>query len=262
MSWTAAIRTLSTKVATDTPHATTGHKHFCNIFSLFLTVDAPKITQPHESQSVATGTSAAFTVKATGDDLQFQWQKDGKDIDESRLQWSQTDNPNTLHIEHVKKSDQGHYRCLVKNQVKETSHEAELTVCELFFVCCRSFIISFFGWSGFDTQYIHIAHAISPMWPTYTPTTTGHNWKRTGSIFFFVLLMLVLLATGVWWLVSVGKLHHYFSSECMNVCGIPTYYAQCRYTCVHACLGPCILPFLCCKFCIYLGKCNFQFCVM
>ena len=111
------------------------------IVKSFLTVDAPKITQPHESQSVATGRSITFTVKATGDDLQFQWQKDGKDIDESRLRWSQTNNPNTLHIEHVKKSDQGLYKCLVKNQVKETSHEAELTVCEFVYTIIHRFSI-------------------------------------------------------------------------------------------------------------------------
>ena len=74
-----------------------------------------------------------------GDELQFLWQKDDKDIDknESQLQCSQTDNTSTLHIQHVKKSDQGHYKCLVKNPVEKsekTSHEAELTVCE--FACC------------------------------------------------------------------------------------------------------------------------------
>ena len=105
------------------------------MYSLFLTVDAPKITQPHESQSIAAGRSIAFTVKATGDDLRFQWQKDDQNIDEneSRLQCSQTNSTSTLHIEHVKKSDQGLYKCLVKNQVEETSHEAELTVCEFVF---------------------------------------------------------------------------------------------------------------------------------
>ena len=125
------IRTSSTKVNTDTPHATTCHQYF----SLFLTVDPPKITRHPESQSVVTGTIIAFTVEATGDDLQFLWQKDEKDIDRngSRLQCSQTDHTSTLRIQYVKKSDQGHYRCLVKNSVEETSYEADLTVCE--FAC-------------------------------------------------------------------------------------------------------------------------------
>ena len=40
---------------------------------------------------------------------------------------------NTLSIRHVKKSDEGHYRCLVKNEVKrdgEVSEEAQLSVCK------------------------------------------------------------------------------------------------------------------------------------
>ena len=104
-------------------------------FKSFLTVDPPKITRHLESKSVAIGSCTDFTLEATGDDLQFQWQKDGQDIDRngSRLQCSQTDHTSTLHIQYVKKSDQGHYKCLVKNPVEETSHEADLTVCE--FVC-------------------------------------------------------------------------------------------------------------------------------
>ena len=110
------------------------------IFSLFLTVDAPKITLHPESQSVVTGTPIVFTVEATGDELQFLWQKDGKKIDknESWFQCNQTDHTSTLDIQHVKKSDQGHYRCLVKNPIEKSgtkSDVAKLTVRE-FFVCC------------------------------------------------------------------------------------------------------------------------------
>ena len=44
---------------------------------------------------------------------------------------------NTLSIRHVKKSDSGCYRCLVKNDVEKDgilSGEAELSVCK--FMCC------------------------------------------------------------------------------------------------------------------------------
>ena len=100
------------------------------------TVDPPKITRHPESKLVATGTPTAFTVKATGDDLQFQWQKDGKDIDRntSQLQCSQTDQTSTLCLQHVVKSNQGHYKCLVKNPVEKNgmpSNTAKLTACEL-----------------------------------------------------------------------------------------------------------------------------------
>ena len=111
---------------------------FCQICQIYLfTVDPPKITKHPESQSVVTGALVAFTVEAMGDSLQFQWQKDGKDIDgdKSRIQCSQSDNTSTLCIQHVEKSDQGHYKCLVTNAVEKNrkpSLEAELTVCELF----------------------------------------------------------------------------------------------------------------------------------
>ena len=72
-----------------------------------------------------------FTIEAAGDDLTFQWQKNGRDVHNDR-DYSGTDT-NTLSIRHVKKSDGGQYRCLVRNEVKrdgEVSEEAELTVCE------------------------------------------------------------------------------------------------------------------------------------
>ena len=102
-------------------------------FLLFLTVDPPWIVQNPETKSVATGTDVTFTVEATGDDLHYQWQKDGNDIDssESRFSSIQTESTSTLRIECVKKSDKGHYNCLVKNLVGMTSSAAELTVCKL-----------------------------------------------------------------------------------------------------------------------------------
>ena len=101
----------------------------------FPPVDPPNITRHPENKSVAAGVSTFFTVEATGDNLQFQWQKDGKEIDsnESRLQCNDTDNTSTLHMNAVEKSDKGHYKCLVKNPVEingKTTCVAELTVGE------------------------------------------------------------------------------------------------------------------------------------
>ena len=107
--------------------------------TFILTVNPPKITRHPENISVATGASTVLTVEATGDNLQFQWQKNGKDIDqdESRLHCSHTDNISTLRIEHVEKSDRGHYKCLVKVQKRVlTTHDAELSVCEFSFYVC------------------------------------------------------------------------------------------------------------------------------
>ena len=101
-------------------------------------MDLPSVTGHPENKLVATGMDAVFTVEATGDDLQFQWQKDGERIDrhDPRFHCSQTGTTSTFRIKHVLKNDEGHYKCVVKNQVAErgeVSHEAELFVCELSF---------------------------------------------------------------------------------------------------------------------------------
>ena len=102
-------------------------------FRFFLTVDPPRITRSPESQSVSTGADISFSVEATGDDLHFQWQRDGVDIvsNDSRFHYNYTRRTSTLQIHRVQKSDKGHYRCLVKNPVKKSgvlSKEAELAV--------------------------------------------------------------------------------------------------------------------------------------
>ena len=91
-----------------------------------LTVDPPKITKHPGSKSVATGASTTVNVEVSGDDLQFQWKKDDKDLhDGSKYQGTKT---HTLHIKDVEK---GNYQCLVKNDVGELSEEADLAVSKL-----------------------------------------------------------------------------------------------------------------------------------
>ena len=107
----------------------------CYVLSSSISVDPPKITGDPESQSVVTGTHTTLRVQATGDDLQFQWQKDKIDIDSSepRIQCKSAGNTSTLHIQHTEKSDKGHYRCQIKNPVEKrgkASQEAILTVCK------------------------------------------------------------------------------------------------------------------------------------
>ena len=101
------------------------------IFSLLFSVDPPKVIQHPNSQSVPTGAQTTFTVEATGDDFIFQWQKNGSDMHNDN-NYSGADT-NTLSIRHVKKSDEGCYRCLVKNEVRKDgtlSKEAHLSVCK------------------------------------------------------------------------------------------------------------------------------------
>ena len=107
----------------------------------FHSVDPPKITRDPESQSVATGIHTTLRVQATGDDLQFQWQKDDIDIDSSQPPFNckSVGNTSTLHIQHTEKSDKGRYRCLVKNPVEKrgkASQEANLTVCKFLILLC------------------------------------------------------------------------------------------------------------------------------
>ena len=98
-------------------------------------VDPPKIIRDPESHSVATGADTMFRVETTGDELQFQWQKDDMDIDSSepRFQCNSAGTVSTLHIKDTNKSDKGHYRCLITNPVENKglpSAEANLSVCK------------------------------------------------------------------------------------------------------------------------------------
>ena len=112
-------------------------------------VDPPEIIQGPESQSVATEAHTTFTVEAKGDGLQFQWQKDGIDIDSSepRLHCDSTGDASTLHIQHTKKSDRGRYRCLIKNPVEKSgkvSQEANLSVCKFLILLSEEWVPSYF----------------------------------------------------------------------------------------------------------------------
>ena len=79
---------------------------------------------------MAPGKEAVFTVKATGDCLQFQWQKDCEDLrNGSKYRGTKMDK---LCIKDVNKSDKGCYQCLVKNYKGEKlSEEADLAVSKL-----------------------------------------------------------------------------------------------------------------------------------
>ena len=72
-----------------------------------------------------------MTVRATGDKLHYQWQKDGIDLsDDDRHRDTGT---HTLSIVKVEMSDnKARYRCLVKNEIgEEFSKDVVLTVSKL-----------------------------------------------------------------------------------------------------------------------------------
>ena len=75
-----------------------------------------------------------MTIRATGDNLHYQWQKDGIDLSNNdRYHDTGTD---ILRIVKVEKCDsKDHYRCHVKNEIgEEFSKEAVLTVSKLVIV--------------------------------------------------------------------------------------------------------------------------------
>ena len=72
-----------------------------------------------------------MSVQAIGDNLLYQWQKNGINLsDDDRHHGTGTD---TLRIVKVEKGDsKDHYRCSVKNEIgEEFSEEAVLTVSKL-----------------------------------------------------------------------------------------------------------------------------------
>ena len=110
-------------------YAELGGAYICSDTS-FLTVGPPEIICHPENQSVVTGEDTDFSIQATGDNLQFQWQKDGSDLSESGKYCGT--NTDTLHIIKMEEDDKGDYRCIVKNDVEmKFSDEALLTVSKL-----------------------------------------------------------------------------------------------------------------------------------
>ena len=81
--------------------------------------------QPVSPTLVVPGQTSTFTVTATGDNLMYQWQKDGVDITTGATSATYT-------IAAVAESDEGEYRCVVTNAANSvTSTAASLTVCKL-----------------------------------------------------------------------------------------------------------------------------------
>ena len=102
----------------------------------FLTVEPPKIAQHPKDQSVATRMDMDFSIKATGDNLLFQWKKDGHDLsDNDKYRGTKT---HTLRIIAVEESDKAHYSCLVKNDVGEVLSDPAILRISKFLVANKS----------------------------------------------------------------------------------------------------------------------------
>ena len=87
------------------------------------TVKTPTITT-HPSSIVlsAVGKKATLSVTACGNDLKYQWQKNGNDL---------TNASSSEYAITVTEDDEGEYQCVVSNDAGEvTSKAAHLTICE------------------------------------------------------------------------------------------------------------------------------------
>ena len=92
---------------------------------IFAVVGFPMITgQPAPHDSILPGRTVSFAVIAAGDNLMYQWQKDGANITAGA-------NSAAYIIPSVAESDEGEYQCIVSNDAGNTTSDvAQLTVDE------------------------------------------------------------------------------------------------------------------------------------
>ncbi|MBN2571324.1 MAG: immunoglobulin domain-containing protein [Ignavibacteriales bacterium] len=84
------------------------------------------IVQP-EGQSVKEGDFVSFEIEASGNDISYQWQKNGVDLVESNRVSGITSND--LIISNIQLSDEGNYNCVVSNEKGSiTTNVAKLEV--------------------------------------------------------------------------------------------------------------------------------------
>ena len=152
-------------------------------------------------------------VRSTGDNLQYQWQKDGIDLsDDDRYRDTDTD---TLRIVKVEKGDsKAHYWCSVKNEIgEEFSKEAVLTVSKLvidcklslaakhteFFLLCMmlSKELMLVRWVWYTCTHTLPLEFDVPLMNSPTTETADHNWTQLICLFLLVLFGTLV---GIWWL--------------------------------------------------------------
>ncbi len=81
-------------------------------------LDLPLITSPPSDQVVATGSSASFSMNATGDQLAYTWTKGGQTLSTT----------SSFALNNVSKTDSGSYTVLVTNPVDQAGQSASATL--------------------------------------------------------------------------------------------------------------------------------------
>ena len=198
--------------------------YFMSKTTLFV-VDYPEVTEHPKRQSVPSGRETIFKVEARGDDLMFQWQKNGRNLKNDR-NYSGTDT-NTLSIRHVMKSDEGFYRCLVMNEVKRDgilSIEAQLSVCK-FKIMYKLGGYSFetMVYRSNDLVYTNLVRTEIPKVASNVVTAmfsyTDDRWKplKVECGIFIIVVLIIAVIGMLWWLPGNGKqwLINLFNTLCL-----------------------------------------------
>ena len=101
-------------------------KNDCGMKEALFQLDvlsSPSISTQPTDQSANPGQSMTLSIGVEGDDISYQWQKDGSDISGA--------NSNTLSFPSAQLSDEGSYTCNVGNQCGTISSEAALLTINL-----------------------------------------------------------------------------------------------------------------------------------
>ena len=99
------------------------------MFCHFLTVSPAAINTHPSSKTVSQEGSVTFSVIASGDELTYQWQKNGINISSNGTKFKGVSKA-VLTIRDARTEDVGMYKCIVFNGAGDsvTSNEATLTV--------------------------------------------------------------------------------------------------------------------------------------
>ena len=113
-------------------------------------------TQLEDQLEATPGDNITFTVVAAGDLLMYTWQRNTVSLlDMGKFSGTNT---STLTITDVREEEEGMYRCVVSNIIRNvTSRVAQLTVCK--YTCNRSMLkppqLCKYNLSGYMCAYLH-----------------------------------------------------------------------------------------------------------
>lgn len=102
--------------------------------SMYAVLQAEISTHPTNKVNVSQGNSTSFSVTAMGEELTYQWQKNGMNLENNNASKFEGVVTMKLTVNDVQVQDAGRYKCVVTNGAGDnvTSREATLSVGEEF----------------------------------------------------------------------------------------------------------------------------------